>query len=144
MKHEYYSMKQVARCIAVMYSILLGHARPSRGIGANRTVGISANQLGYQYRIFAFNAGFGKIGVAINPSIYKNDSDTITVSEGCLSSPNIQVKVTRPASIILTGQDESMKPFTFKASGLLAAIIQHEMDHLDGKHWPPQNHLGLQ
>ena len=53
--------------------------------------------------------------------------------EGCLSLPGVYHDVVRPSKVIVNAKDANGTPFTLKASGLLARVIQHEYDHLDGK-----------
>jgi peptide deformylase len=52
--------------------------------------------------------------------------------EGCLSIPGVHVEVERPTAVVLTGLDASGKDLRVEASGLLARIFQHELDHLNG------------
>lgn len=70
--------------------------------------------------------------IAINPHIVKYSKKTTVVGEGCLSVPNCYGAVARHKNVTLEALDEAGKPFTRGAGGLLAQIIQHECDHLDG------------
>lgn len=70
--------------------------------------------------------------VAVNPHIIKYSKKTHVVGEGCLSVPNKYGAVNRHKNVTLTALDENGTPFTRGAGGLLAQIIQHECDHLDG------------
>ncbi len=70
--------------------------------------------------------------IAINPRITKLSKKTHGVGEGCLSVPDTYGMVTRHKNVTLEALDENGKPFTRGAGGLLAQIIQHECDHLDG------------
>jgi peptide deformylase len=70
--------------------------------------------------------------VAINPRITKYSKKTHVVGEGCLSVPNRYGVVDRHKNVTLEALDENGKHFTRGAGGLLAQIIQHECDHLDG------------
>lgn len=54
------------------------------------------------------------------------------MEEGCLSVPRTHGVVTRPRSVVLTGLDKHQKPIKIRATGLLARIFQHEVDHLNG------------
>ena len=60
------------------------------------------------------------------------ESDSITMVEGCLSIPNIRGKVTRPRRIRIQALDRQGKPYSFDWQGVPAAVVQHEVDHLDG------------
>lgn len=70
--------------------------------------------------------------VLINPVIKRFSRDLCIAEEGCLSIPNVFLEVTRPRAIDVAFKDEYGKPKKLKASGLLARVIQHEMDHLQG------------
>ncbi|MCA9354596.1 MAG: peptide deformylase [Candidatus Kaiserbacteria bacterium] len=70
--------------------------------------------------------------VAINPRITKVSKKSHEVGEGCLSVPNKYGVVLRHKNVTVEALDENGEPFTRGAGGLLAQIIQHECDHLDG------------
>jgi peptide deformylase len=70
--------------------------------------------------------------ILINPVIKKYSRDLCVAEEGCLSVPNVFLEVTRPRAIDVAFKDESGRPRKMKVSGLLARVIQHEMDHLKG------------
>ena len=55
------------------------------------------------------------------------------MAEGCLSIPNIRVEVKRPYEVVIEGINEKGKLTQIKAKGLLARVLQHEIDHLNGK-----------
>ena len=67
-----------------------------------------------------------------NARIIKTSQETDTKLEGCLSLPKLELPVTRPSGVTVTAQDLAGKPVSIKAKGLLARILQHEVDHLDG------------
>lgn len=106
-------------------------------------VAIAAPQINEPYRIFvvshkvfeltaAHKDKRGKNMVFINPVITKLSKDKKNLEEGCLSVRYLYGKVSRSHKASLTAQDENGVSFTMKASGLLAQIFQHEIDHLDG------------
>ena len=68
----------------------------------------------------------------INPVIEAFSDDELEFEEGCLSLPDFHDKVVRPAEIQVRYHDEHMKEHTREASGLLARVMQHEIDHLNG------------
>ncbi len=70
--------------------------------------------------------------VLINPQITKYGKELCSMEEGCLSIPGVYLEVNRPEQIEVNFKDEHGKPRKIKASGLLARVIQHEMDHLKG------------
>jgi len=94
-------------------------------------VGLAANQVGRLKRLVV--AAFEEEQfVLVNPVVEEAAETTEKELEGCLSIPGIQVEVERPTGITVCGQDVSGTPLRIEASGLLARIIQHEIDHLDG------------
>jgi len=70
--------------------------------------------------------------VLVNPEITGFTKETDVYEEGCLSFPGINGKVTRPIGIKVTFQDPSGEEHTLEPIGLLARVIQHEIDHLNG------------
>ncbi|MBP0018540.1 MAG: peptide deformylase [Cyanobacteria bacterium SBLK] len=70
--------------------------------------------------------------VLINPKIVAASKALCGAEEGCLSIPGVYLDVIRPEGIEVTFKDENGRPQKIKANGLLARVIQHEMDHLTG------------
>ncbi|MEL6247783.1 MAG: peptide deformylase [Cyanobacteria bacterium J06627_15] len=70
--------------------------------------------------------------VLINPKITQFSQTHCTGQEGCLSIPGVYLDVVRPEAIEVTYKDENGRPQKLKANDLLARVIQHEMDHLNG------------
>jgi len=100
-------------------------------------VAIAAPQIGASKRLFIIEDQSGEKDrlptiIAVNPRITKFSKKTHVVGEGCLSIPDRYGLVRRATNVTLKAQDENGKPFTRGAGGLLAQIIQHETDHLDG------------
>lgn len=97
----------------------------------NEGVGLAANQVGRLKRILV--AGLeDEEYVVVNPEIVASAEETAADTEGCLSIPGIQVNVERPVGVTLRGQDVSGEPLSIEATGLLARVFQHEVDHLNG------------
>jgi peptide deformylase len=94
-------------------------------------VGLAANQVGRLKRILVA-AVEDQEYVIVNPTIEETARSTEKDREGCLSIPGIQVEVERPTAVTISGQDASGAPLHLEASGLLARVLQHEVDHLDG------------
>jgi peptide deformylase len=67
----------------------------------------------------------------INPEI-KPVGEPVTGGEGCLSFPGIYAEITRPESVVVKALDAKGKPVEFRCGGLLARVVQHEVDHLKG------------
>lgn len=98
---------------------------------ANKGAGLAANQVGEGKRITVVDAGDG-VRVLINPEILSRQGKIIS-NEGCLSFPGIELKIKRPTEIEVNYLNQRGEAKKNKASDLLARIICHEIDHLDGK-----------
>ena len=101
-------------------------------------VAIAAPQLGVNKKIFVIAERSYKDGqkwkpeVFINPEIVDSSKKMVTVHEGCLSVRGIYGSTDRYKNITVNAYDEMGNKFTYGAGGLIAHIIQHEYDHLDG------------
>lgn len=100
-------------------------------------VAIAAPQIGVQKRLFLIDDQSKDRNslpsmVAINPKIVKVSKKTHVVGEGCLSIPEYYGTVKRHKNIVMQATDEHGNTYERGAGGLLAQIIQHENDHLDG------------
>lgn len=74
-----------------------------------------------------------KLHVIINPKLKTIDDETARFFEGCLSIEGYRALVDRHKSVAVEGLDRRGKPISFTASGWLARILEHEIDHLSGK-----------
>jgi peptide deformylase len=70
--------------------------------------------------------------VFINPSIVATSQETVKQEEGCLSLPGVWADVIRPESVTVQAWNEKGRPFTIETGGILARVILHEYDHLEG------------
>ncbi len=95
-------------------------------------VGLAAPQVGKSIRMFVVIADDDVRRVFINPQIIKTSQETGEYDEGCLSIPQVYETIVRPVAVTVQALNEKGRPFTLDADGLLARIIQHEYDHLDG------------
>ena len=98
-------------------------------------VGLAANQVDLPYRLFVVNLG-GERGedeelVFINP-VLANPKTTEEAEEGCLSLPGLYAPVRRPSTITVSAYNLSGAEIRRELDGLLARVVQHETDHLDG------------
>lgn len=124
---------EIRKLIAAMSAVL---AREEDGVA------LAAPQIGEPLRVFIVSgkvlarlnkkyAG-GRDAIFINPVLLKSSQKKQTVEEGCLSLRFLYGKVRRAARVTLEAYDAEGKKGTRAASGLLAQIFQHEIDHLDG------------
>ncbi|MRK01924.1 peptide deformylase [Aeromicrobium sp. S22] len=106
---------------------------------AARGVGLAANQVGVDLKVFVFDCPDGDDnivrGVVCNPVLTLpegKDRHLEDEDEGCLSLPGAFTSCARPDVAHVTGQDENGDPVEFHGTGLLARCLQHETDHLFG------------
>ncbi len=98
-------------------------------------IGLAAPQVGIGLRFFVIDLQPNDAPapvVLINPSVVAASAEVATREEGCLSLPNQYADVTRPARVTVRFADLAGKTQEISADGLLAACLQHEIDHLDG------------
>ena len=99
---------------------------------AENGIGIAGPQVGLLERIFAIQLKGDSSRIFINPSIIETSQETSKFEEGCLSVPGIYADIIRPTIIKVQAWNENGKPFMIEASGILARVILHEYDHLEG------------
>ena len=97
-------------------------------------VGLSANQIGISERAFAMvrDIEYNEIIVCFNPRIIKSYAEEVEMEEGCLSYPDLFLKVKRPDRIVVKYEDVDKKVHKVKLSGLASRVFQHEYDHMEG------------
>ena len=97
-------------------------------------IGISANQIGIWERAFAMVRDLenNEVMVCFNPRIVKSYSEEVEMEEGCLSYPELFLKIKRPDKIIVKYEDEDKKIHKLKLQGLASRVFQHEYDHMEG------------
>jgi peptide deformylase len=96
----------------------------------HKGIGLSANQCGLPYRAFALWSA--EPLVVFNPRVVDQTSEFVELEEGCLTYPNLYIKIKRPKSIKVRFQDAFGETHTEKYIGMTARGFLHEMDHLDG------------
>lgn len=99
-------------------------------------LGLAANQVGQLHRLIVFDVthrdgGVRDLKVIINPCITQAEGE-LTQEEGCLSVADFSAEVRRHARVTVKGLDREGKPLSITGEGLLAVVLQHEVDHLDG------------
>jgi peptide deformylase len=93
-------------------------------------VGLAANQVGIQKRLFVYDYGDGP-GAVINPRIVETSGEW-PFEEGCLSVPGLHWTIVRPNRVHLVGLDIDGNELSIEAEEYQARVFQHEVDHLDG------------
>jgi peptide deformylase len=98
-------------------------------------VGLAANQVGSLHRVFVANPSEdhdpAKLLVVINPELVERQGELVS-EEGCLSIPEFRDKVRRDRRVLVRGLDRNGRPIQVEGEDLLARILQHEIDHLNG------------
>lgn len=95
-------------------------------------IGLSANQIGMNRKLFVMGDSISNSTMCINPQILQYTEETVHDKEGCLSFPDVWVSVKRPKEILVTHWNENLEQVTEKVSGYSARVYLHEMDHLLG------------
>jgi peptide deformylase len=95
-------------------------------------VGLAAPQVGVRKRLFTYDLHEGEgPGVVINPEIVEREGEVIS-EEGCLSVPGYRFEIIRAERVTMHGLDLDGNELVLEGDDLLARMIQHEIDHLDG------------
>jgi peptide deformylase len=101
-------------------------------------IGLAANQVGSDKSIFVIDVSQvedyedTKPIALINPKIIKRSEKKVLMEEGCLSIPDIREEVRRSEAITIVYQDTDLNEHTLETDGLMARVMQHEYDHLQG------------
>lgn len=97
----------------------------------DRGIGIAANQVGFDRRVIVLKLKDQKPFALFNPEIISASEDQID-EEGCLSFPNLFIKINRPNIVTVKYLDKENKECTITLKGYDAKCVQHEIDHLNG------------
>ena len=99
-------------------------------------IGLAAIQVGWDKSLLIYDIAprdeKRSLHVLINPKIVTQEGEMLSENEGCLSVPDFRADVKRAANITIEGYDREGKPVRMDADGLLAIVLQHEIDHLNG------------
>ncbi|MCK4364033.1 MAG: peptide deformylase [Candidatus Aminicenantes bacterium] len=99
-------------------------------------IGLAAPQVNESKRLITVDLSVGEnsqnLIILINPELISQEGKLIS-EEGCLSVPDINEKVARPFRVIIRGTDLKGNEKTVEAEGLLARVLCHEIDHINGK-----------
>lgn len=98
-------------------------------------IGLAAPQVGESKRLIVVDLSVGErkddLIVLVNPKIVAKEGE-VTCEEGCLSVPDIREKVARPYRVTIRGLDLQGREIEVEGEDLLASVLCHEIDHLDG------------
>jgi len=93
-------------------------------------IGLSANQCGFEYRVFVMGAGEEYVAY-FNPKILSSSGEK-HMEEGCLSFPFLNLHITRPETVEVEYQDYNGEKRTKTFNGISARCFLHELDHMNG------------
>jgi len=103
-----------------------------RTLSAKKGLGLAAVQVGVLTRVFITQLPEDGQRVFVNPTIIETSEELVEIEEGCLSVPRMYESLRRPVRVRVQAFTVKGKPYTLEAGGMLARVIQHELDHLDG------------
>jgi peptide deformylase len=95
-------------------------------------IGLAGPQVGVLERLFVVKLPEDEPRVFINPQILETSLKTSVYEEGCLSIPGVYADLERAAAVRVQAWNERGRPFNLEADKMLARVIQHENDHLNG------------
>jgi peptide deformylase len=98
----------------------------------NNGIGLAANQIGLDAKVFVMGDSVENSTICINPTVLQYTEETQNDIEGCLSFPNVYVKINRPTEILAEWYNENLEKQTVKIDGYSAKCYLHELDHLLG------------
>jgi peptide deformylase len=93
-------------------------------------VGLAANQVGLDLSLAVIQAD-DRVFKLVNPCIVKKEGK-VSFTEGCLSFPDLELKIDRAKKIWVSSLNEKGEPLDLEIEGLLSVVFQHEIDHLNG------------
>ncbi len=94
-------------------------------------VGLAAPQVGVQLRVIVFGLPGDEVVALLNPEVVKRSGERL-VEEGCLSIPGYQGDIKRSLSVTVKGRDRQGRQVRIRARDLLAEVLEHEIDHING------------
>ena len=109
-----------------LYDMLIQHMVYHEGIG------LSANQIGIPFKVFSMMVDDKDVICCFNPEIVKESDEQVVLSEGCLSFPQLFLKIRRPKIVLVKYQNAGGDEIDAHFEGLAARVFQHEMDHMNG------------
>jgi peptide deformylase len=99
-------------------------------------IGLAAIQVGWGKSLLIYDISppeeDRELSVIVNPKIIEYEGEFLSEEEGCLSVPDFRSDVKRAAKILVEGADRDGNPLRIDTEGLLAIVLQHEIDHLNG------------
>jgi peptide deformylase len=126
LKQKTEEVKEISKEIEVLIGNMVETMQKKDGLG------LAAPQVGVAKKIIVVQSSKGPMAF-INPCIISKSKEKEIVEEGCLSFPGVWLKIKRSKGVEINALNIEGKEINLKAVGLLARILQHEIDHLEGK-----------
>ena len=99
-------------------------------------IGLAAIQVGWDKSLLIYDISprdeNRDLKVIVNPKIIVSEGEILSEDEGCLSVPDFRADVKRACRVLVEGVDREGSPLRIEAEGMLAIVLQHEIDHLNG------------
>ena len=99
-------------------------------------IGLAAIQVGWDKSVLIYDIAprdeSRELNVLVNPKIITQEGQILSENEGCLSVPDFRADVKRSEFVTVEGHDREGNPIRLDAEGILAIVLQHEIDHLNG------------
>ena len=99
---------------------------------SNQGIGLSANQIGLDKKVFVMGDTKDNATICINPKVLQHTEETQLDMEGCLSFPNVFMKIRRPKEILVEYYDETLELKRTAVRNYTTKVFLHEWDHLQG------------
>ena len=96
-------------------------------------VGLAAPQIGKRKRVIVIDNGNEKFKALLNPKIIEKSPEKIIVKEGCLSVSGVWCDIERAKRVKVEAENDSREKIVIEAEDIMAVILQHEIDHLEGR-----------
>lgn len=132
LRHKAHKITSIDKDVKNLIADMIDTMREAPGVG------LAAPQVSISSRLIVVEYGEEESGedkklyVVINPELTFPNDEMVVGIEGCLSVPGLVGEVERHKDVIVKGLNRQGKPLKLKASGWLARIFQHEVDHLNG------------
>lgn len=117
-------VRSVTREVVELIDRMFVTLREARGLG------LAAPQVGVSRRVIVVEVGERRMAL-VDPELLRQEGEVVG-TEACLSIPGLLGDVPRAERVVVRGRNRRNRSVTVEAEGLLARVLQHEIDHLDG------------
>ncbi len=125
-------LRKKAQLVEITEDILRLAEEMKEALREEQGIGLAAPQVGVSKNVIVINTG-DKIAALFNVEILKTSKEKTVIKEGCLSFPGVWLNIRRSCRIKIKALDEQKNKIELDAQGMMAVVLQHEIDHLHGK-----------